>query len=301
MNTHIVSIGLPVYNGENYLKEAIDSIISQTFVDFELIISDNGSTDKTKEICTSFVKKDLRIRYHRNEKNMGGAWNFNHVFHLSNGKYFIWACHDDVWNSTLLERYVEKLYQMPHIVLCYSKTMFINENGEAIYSVIGRPNLCIKGPHRRFRMFLKYHSPPNECSQVLGLFRAEILRKTPLIGKYPSSDMILLGELSLLGKLYEVQDFLLIRRDHPLKSTNAYPSIEEMAVWFDPSQKGKIQLTSWRWSYEWLKSILRTPIGIIDRTKCFVEVFKWAWGIRIIMKEELKRGVKKIIYAKTYV
>src|SRR5688572_10868700 len=90
-----VSIGLPVYNGENYLAEAIDSILAQTFEDFELIISDNASTDRTQEICEAYAAKDGRIRYYRSEVNKGSAWNFNRVFELARGEYFKWAAHDD--------------------------------------------------------------------------------------------------------------------------------------------------------------------------------------------------------------
>jgi glycosyltransferase involved in cell wall biosynthesis len=85
-----VSIGLPVFNGEKYLAEALDSILSQTYRDFKLIISDNASTDRTEQICREYAAKDRRIRYYRNEKNIGAPKNFNRVFELSSGKYFRW-------------------------------------------------------------------------------------------------------------------------------------------------------------------------------------------------------------------
>ena len=131
MKIPTVSIGLPVYNGGNYIRDVLDSILSN-FNDFELIISDNASTDNTRAICRSYAEKDSRIRYHRNEENLGAAWNFNQVFHLARGKYFQWACHDDVWTSTLLERYVQVLDQMSDVVLCYSKTAYIDEHGKPI-------------------------------------------------------------------------------------------------------------------------------------------------------------------------
>src|SRR5690242_6344650 len=90
-----VSIGLPVYNGERFLAEAIDSVLAQTFTDFELIISDNASTDRTPEICKAYAEKDSRIRYYRNEENQGASWNFNRVFELSRGMCFQWLAHDD--------------------------------------------------------------------------------------------------------------------------------------------------------------------------------------------------------------
>src|SRR5690349_812781 len=90
-----VSIGLPVYNGEKYLLNAIGSLLKQDFEDFELVISDNASTDKTEAMCHEFAAKDKRIRYHRNETNIGATGNYNRVFRLSNGEFFRWASHDD--------------------------------------------------------------------------------------------------------------------------------------------------------------------------------------------------------------
>ena len=287
-----VSIGLPVYNGENYLKEALDSILSQSFGDFELIVSDNASTDRTMAICRTYAEKDSRIRYYRNENNLGAAWNFNQVFRHARGRYFQWACHDDVWAPTLLERYVEVLDQMPHVVLCYSKTIFIDESGEPIRSLIGRPDLHDVSPQKRFLSFLKYHINPNECNPVLGLFRTNILKKSPLIGRYPASDMILLDEVALHGEFHEIQECIFLRRDHPLTSVRAHPSWEDRAVFFDPLNKGKIQMPTWRWFFEWIKSIIRSPIGLLERIKCIKELFHWAWWNRRNMKKEVKYLVK---------
>jgi glycosyltransferase involved in cell wall biosynthesis len=291
---------MPVYNGSNYLKEAIDSILSQTFTDFELIISDNASIDNTIDICKAAEMKDERIRYYRNEKNRGAAWNFNYVFHLAKGSYFQWACHDDVWTPTLLERYVDVLDRKPDVVLCYTRTTFIDEQGQTIRSIIARPDLHDRSPHRRFRSFLKYHINPNECNPVLGMFRAKVLESTPLIGCYPASDMILLGEIALRGKFHEIPECLFLRRDHPFTSVRANPKYEDRATWFDPSQKGKIQMPRWRWFFEWLKSVLRAPIGVFDRIKCVSEVFQWAGWNRANLKKELKYCVKKLVYPNAY-
>ena len=294
MKIPTVSIGLPVYNGGNYLRDMLDSILSQTLIDFELIISDNASTDDTRAICRSYAEKDSRVRYHRNEENLGAAWNFNQVFHLARGKYFQWACHDDVWTSTLLERCVHVLDQMSDVVLCYSKTAYIDEHGKPIRRVITRPCFQDKISNKRFRSFLKYHIHPNECNPVLGLFRASILEKSPLIGSYPASDMILLGEIVLHGEFYEIPEYLFLRRDHGLSSVRANPDWEDRAVWFNPSRKGKIQMPRWRWFLEWTKSILRSPIGLIERIKCFKELFHWAWWNRENMKNEVKYLAKYI-------
>ncbi len=127
-----VSVGLAVYNGENFIRAAIDSILAQTFTDFELVISDNASTDKTQEICLEYAAKDGRIRYYRCERNMGAAWNQNRVFELSRGEYFRLAAHDDVIAPEYLAKCVEVLDQNPSVVLCHSWTKAINDQGEVI-------------------------------------------------------------------------------------------------------------------------------------------------------------------------
>ncbi len=97
------SIGMPVYNGGRYVQRALDSLLAQTFRDFELIISDNASTDDTKEICEEYERTDPRIRYIRQNKNLGPIRNFDFVLNQAKGEYFMWAAHDDMWDSRFLD------------------------------------------------------------------------------------------------------------------------------------------------------------------------------------------------------
>lgn len=131
-----LTIGLPVYNGQKYVRQAIESILAQTYRDFELIISDNASTDRTEEICREFLK-DPRVRYYRSKKNNGGAWNWNRVFELSSGLYFKWAAHDDTHAPEFVERCIHELEKDPAIVLCHSKDAIIDKNSR----VVGAYNL----------------------------------------------------------------------------------------------------------------------------------------------------------------
>jgi len=298
-NAVAVSIGMPVYNGEKYLAKALDSILSQTFRDFELIISDNASTDGKERICRSFGEKDKRVKFFRNEENRGAAWNFQRVFRLSRGEYFQWACHDDVWTPTLLERCVAVLQRQPETVLCYSKAAYIDATGNPIERNIERPSYEDPRPHVRFGSFLRYHHRPNECSQVLGLFRTSILGKTSLIDAYPASDMILLGEVALHGTFHEIPEPLFLRRDHSESSVKANPTYEERAAWFDPSKRGKIQLPTWRWFFEWIKSIARSPISPVERILCVGELLRWAWGNKGNMRRELKSVFRRMIPIRT--
>jgi glycosyltransferase involved in cell wall biosynthesis len=102
-----VSIGMPVYNGVSFIREALDSLMGQTFPDFELIISDNASTDGTTEICREYAKMDSRIIYTRQTTNIGAVANFDFVLDQAGGQYFMWAAHDDVWSRNFIEALLE--------------------------------------------------------------------------------------------------------------------------------------------------------------------------------------------------
>jgi glycosyltransferase involved in cell wall biosynthesis len=127
-----VSVGMPVFNGERYLGRAIESILSQTFQDFELVIGDNASTDATEAICRGYASADRRIRYVRHARNLGVARNFNAVYHLSIGRYFRWAASDDLAEPRLIERCAAVLEQDSTVALAYGKTRLIDEHGALV-------------------------------------------------------------------------------------------------------------------------------------------------------------------------
>ncbi len=125
-----VSLGMPVYNAQRFLREVIDSILAQTFTDFELIISDNGSTDDTEAICKEYVSRDSRVQYHPNDRtNHGPGWNYNRTEALAQGEYFRWAAADDVLAPTLLEKCVAALDADQSAVMAWPKTQIIDDQG----------------------------------------------------------------------------------------------------------------------------------------------------------------------------
>jgi glycosyltransferase involved in cell wall biosynthesis len=281
-----------VFNGENYLDEALDSILAQTYSDFELIISDNASTDRTEEICRAYAARDERVRYFRNETNLGVAKNYNRVFELSSGEYFKWAAHDDLCAPEYLERCVEILDREPDVVLCYPKTSIIDEHGEFVRNHFDGFNLRSAKPHERFRDFLHVHGL---CNPIVGLIRARTLERTPLIGSYLSPDRVLLGELALRGKFYEVPERLFFRRDHPQRSMRANPDLDERLAWIDPARGGQIQLPRWRWLFEYLLAIRRVRLGWYEKLLCYVQMGRWVrWHWRKL-KDDLVRAAKQIL------
>lgn len=293
-----VSIGLPVYNGEKYLKETIDSIRAQTFKDFELIISDNASTDRTSEICQAYSVKDPRIRYYRSQKNIGAALNFNRVFELSEGEYFKWAAHDDILSSDFLEKCVEVLDRDHSAVLCYPRAKIIDEHGKIIEECETYQNADSPKPHERFRNLIRDH----RCYEVFGLIRAGALRNTRLIGNYAHGDGVLLARLGLLGRIREIPEYLFFPRKHPEQSMNLFgcyankmPDYHSYSIWFDPAKKGKIFLPHWIILGKYCGAIVDAPITLYEKLYCYIYIINWIRRWRRYLALDLKIAVKKAI------
>lgn len=212
VNIGRVSIGLPVYNGARYLPETLDSLLAQTYEDFELIISDNGSTDDTEAVCRAYQAKDPRIRYYRNRVNRGAAYNFGRVFELATTKYFKWANADDVCGPEHIARCASVLAAHPDVVLAYPKTRFIDENGRALD--IHDPGWDLRSDVAAERVRYVF-AARHWVNSIYGLIRAEALAQTRLIATYPGGDYRVLGELAFVGKMVEIQDYFFLRRLHP--------------------------------------------------------------------------------------
>ena len=278
-----VSIGLPVYNGENYLREALDSILAQTYSDFELIISDNASTDSTPQICQAYANKDQRIRYYRTEKNLGAAWNFNNVFHLSQGDYFKWAAHDDKIAHDYISKCVEVLDKDDSIILCNSKAEFIDKHGKIIADYIISPKKAnSQKPQDRFGFLIFYD---HWCFDVFGLIRSKDLRKTSLIKAYPGSDRVLLAELGIIGRFYEIPEYLFFNREHEERSIRALPNVCLRAGWFDTSKEGKIVLSRCGVFVEYFKAVNHFSLSLYEKACCYVHIGKW---LRMYYKSMMK-------------
>lgn len=267
---HRISIGLPVFNGQKYLSQAITSILAQSYTDFELIISDNASTDRTQDICREYASRDPRIRYYRNERNLGATPNFNRVFSLAAGEYFKWAPYDDLIAPEFLSRCVEVLDERQDVVICGSKVKVIDENGAFQYNYDPQPDTSSPKPEDRFRnLILK----PHLAVQSMGLARAELLKQTGLMGGFPSSDEVFLAELSLLGRFYEIPEPLYYLRLHPEQSTQG--SMRSRTVWFDASLRGKIVLAHWMYFLASLRVVRQATISRSARISCYLSLGRW--------------------------
>ena len=290
-NSPRISIGLPVYNGETYLCKSLDSLLAQTYSDFELIISDNASNDRTREICLDYVSKDSRIKYLRNHENLGAAKNYNLLVDVAHGEYFKWQAADDVCDSQFLQHCIQILDQDREVVLCYPRTRIIDENGALLELYPDELHLIQPNALQRYIQFHQRFRKLEKCNSVFGLIRIEALRKTRLIDRFRSSDMILLAELALLGKLYELPEYLFFRRDHPQTSMRAY-SKDERRTWFDPKNQNKYQNFYWTIFAEYLRSIHEVPAGLSapEKLLCYWEVIRWGVWRRGLLSSELLSG-----------
>ncbi|WP_374686562.1 glycosyltransferase family 2 protein [Promineifilum sp.] len=267
-----VSIGMPVYNGQNFIVETLESLLAQSYTDFELIICDNASTDGTEAICHDYATRDPRIRYHRNETNIGAPANYNLCFELARGEYFKWAAHDDLCAPTFLERCVEVLDRDPHVVLAYTQAKAIDDKGKVVKIYPGKHHFNAPEPRVRF---YEYVLDPHPVVAVFGLMRRETLGHTRLIGKYAGSDRPLLSEMSLLGKFYEVPEHLFFYRFHEAQSWGGNKSAHAQQAWYDARRAGKITFPQWRLLREHIRSIERSPVGLQDRVACYLYMGYW--------------------------
>lgn len=224
---HRVSIGLPVYNGENYLSDAINSVLVQTYTDFELIICDNGSTDRTEGICRRYADADPRIRYHRNPRNLGASTNFRQTFELSTGEYFRWLAHDDVLAPEYLERCVAALDREPDAVLAQPRVGVIDAKGRVVAVHDNNPRASSPRLSERFALLVR---PPRNYWEAFGLIRREVLAKTDLLAPFSCSDVVLCIELGLLGRFVLIPDPLFLNRHHPERFSQAV-LVDRTAAW----------------------------------------------------------------------
>lgn len=209
-----MSIGLPVFNAQDNLGIALDSLLAQTYTDFELILSDNGSDDRTAEICKTYMQRDPRIRYERQTKNMGLHWNLNRVAEMACGYYFKWSAADVIHAPDFLERCVSVLEKDTTIVCCHSRADYIDAQGNRLYGVdpSGDANLSTSvSAHRRFADVLFNHG---WGARVFGVMRREPLIKTGLLEQHYGWDKVMMAGLALAGRYHMIDEILFLEQDH---------------------------------------------------------------------------------------
>ena len=285
----LVSIGLPVFNGEDFLENALDSILNQTYKNIEVIVCDNASTDRTSSIISAYHKNDDRIKYHRQEINIGAAGNYNRTFELSKGKYFKWAAHDDVMHENYIEQCVQTLESDPSTSLVQSLVGQIDENGIVtthVYTGIDDifsddTSICAQ-----YRILMQKRGA---WVRIFGVIRSDILKNTPLIDKYVGSDLTLLGELGLNGKVKDLDTVLFWRREHSRTSTRGeFKARRKRLAWFDTKKNSNsLSLPEWRLTLEMFRSIIRQSIPLKSKIYCCKVIVGRMWIKKRLLLEDI--------------
>ncbi len=270
-----LSIGLPVHNGEEYLAESLEALLGQTYEDFELVVSDNASTDATQDICRRYAEKDSRIRYVRLPRNVGAAPNHNYVFTRCRGELFKWASHDDLYARTLLERCVAALDEHPDVVLAHTDQAVIDEKGRV--KVPYAYTLATDSPRAPVRFRSMLFEPGGD--DFYGVLRADVLRRVKPHDSYHHADRTFVAEIGLHGRFHQVPELLYFRRDHPTRAERANPSKRSRCVNLDPRRAGPLHPTP-RLLAEYVggfvSAIRRAPLSSADRRACYLALAEWA-------------------------
>lgn len=295
----LVSIGLPVFNGERYVAEAIDSILGQTLGDLELVICDNASTDRTGEICRGYARRDARVRYHCNGRNLGAGPNYNLCFERSRGRYFKWAAHDDALAPEYLEKAVALLERHPAAVLCCVGITEIGPGGEVIRTYVNdMPG--IEAPAAPARLAAAILSP-HECEDFFGLFRREALVGSGLHGTYTGSDRVLLAEMALRGPWVKLPEPLFLHREHGGRYTRAVLPADrrQAAIWQDTSGATAPSLQFHLGVYRryWLV-VARNVGNPWLRWACRAQLVRWwfvGYHLPDVIKDFLRQGNPRLL------
>lgn len=258
----LVSVGLPVYNGERYLREAVESILAQEYRNLELIISDNASKDGTEAICREYAARDPRVRYYRSAKNMGAVHNFNRVFKLAQGEYFMWAAFDDVRHPEYVRRCVEALESNSEAVLCCTDVHLIDEEGRDLDDPRWPRGIRPAGrtPRERIRELAR----ATFWYDFYGLMRSSVLRNTRLAQPVWGFDVVVLMEMCLRGPVVVVPEPLFSYRVFTRKVQ------QDLADTLAPDKKA-IPVSSTDLSVEMVRSILRSRLHPLSRVGSVAE------------------------------
>jgi glycosyltransferase involved in cell wall biosynthesis len=284
-----ITIGLPVFNGADYLPEAIDSILSQSFGDFELFISDNASDDGTEEICQQYARRDRRVRYLRQTRNVGAAANHNLLVAQDESPYFKWAAHDDVLAPRFLEVAVRVLDDHPEIVLASPASALIDEAGELLPFCEGRGGMVDRSgvcwpalpeendgltaldPAVRFEaVMLKMVM----CVEIFGLMRRSALERTGLQGRFSGADKVLLAQMALLGPFWLGSEVLFFRRCHA-KQFSSTASGAYRAAWFSGGRDSLLE-QQLKLLIAYCRSVHASKLSLQQRSSCFVSIARRA-------------------------
>jgi glycosyltransferase involved in cell wall biosynthesis len=282
-----VTVGLPVFNGEGVIREALDALLGQTYEDFELIVSDNASTDGTGEICREYTKRDARVRYIRQPSNIGLVPNHIFLMERARGEFFKWASHDDLYARQLLARCVQALDADPDAVLAHSWSAMIDREGNVIGTFQDRVAVDSAWTPDRFRSMLF----DGWDDYTYGVIRTRALRRMTRRGSYHFADRTLNTELALYGRFHLVPEWLYFRREHAERGPL---SVRERCAILDPRRANRLRhpvvrlYGEYLWGY--LAAIRQAPLSATERRQCYGHFGRWVASRALPVAERTLRG-----------
>jgi len=288
-----LSIGLPVFNGERWVARAIQSLLEQSYRDFVLVVSDNASTDGTEQVVRGLAAEDPRIRYVRQPENRGGAWNFNEVFRLRDpgSEFFKWQAADDQVRPGFLEALIPVLDEQPDVVLTHCRSVDVFPDGS---EQLQWPSPGGDDPDV-VRRFADYTRHRHAALQQFGVVRSAVLARTALLAPFSDADLSLLAEISLHGRLVDVDEVLFARHVHDQQSTAAFRTRRERMTWWDPESAERLVLVpTWLMGRELLRAIDRAPLTREQRSGCLRALLPWAADSGLRLGNDLASSARAV-------
>jgi glycosyltransferase involved in cell wall biosynthesis len=291
-----VSVGLPVYNAEAYLDTALSTLVAQTHEDLEIIISDNASTDSTRQICEDYAARDARIRYHRQPTNRGGSFNHNFVASRATAPYFRWYAADDWMAPGCIENCARVLDQNPDVVLAWARPIPMRD-GQPIVEYPVEPMWDDSTASARLRSLI---GPPHaqslisECYPIYGVARTEPFLSCLPLGSFYGSDNVVLVGMALKGHWRELPPGLFYCRRHASSSTSGRNRFE-VARWMDPARRPGRSMPETSRFIGYARAVAKTDLPWRERLRCAWLVLRWPathqhwrlmlWDVRVFTRD----------------
>jgi glycosyltransferase involved in cell wall biosynthesis len=278
-----VSFAIPVRNGERFLGRALDSLLAQDFDDFEIVVCDNASTDKTPEVMRRYAERDPRVRCILNEEDIGQIENFNRVYELSRGEFFRWMGADDWLEPAYARKCVAVLDTRPDAVGVTTQWRFMDDAGRVRSIDVPGPRVDAPTPYQRLCLTLRLLQNPQSLlfDPIYSLIRREALQRTGLLPINPWTDRLLAVELGLLGSFCHLDDCLSTRR-------------AAFERWKERLPRYHVSLGRKRGHRVMLyvgcaKVVQRAPLSAVQKLGCFGAIFAY-W-----MRDDLRRRRQRIL------
>lgn len=287
----LVTVGVPVFNGGRFLRPCLDSLLTQDFRDFVLVISYNASTDNTASICAEYLKRDSRVSYVRHSRNVGMYANIESLFRRAESKYFKLANADDFWAPNMLSVCVAELERDPTVVLSYPLTILVDPQGKVIERYEGRLHVLDSSPVVRFRRVL---NEARLINQLQGVIRLDALKQVRPLMSHPLADRVLLAELSMHGKISQVPEYIYFRRMHAASSSFNRSSEDHQVRYVLPAGARNIRWHAWRYHLGLLRRVLCAPLHPAEKLALVTYLARTIVWDRKALLSELVTGGRRL-------